>query len=578
MFLVAITKTRLQSTFKSLNTKQFQLKSFVATIVTDNFLSGSTVSKEGFSVIESPFISSPDCQDILFGKVIFQEKNNTLEIFKPTISGRPIYYHINSAGEFFCSTHISLLREAGVDIRENQEALPEFFVYRLVMPPRTLYKDIGQLMAGGRAIVKVRDEGCYLEKVTMFEPSEGHGKNGSIRNISEQTLSLLTESIRALNPCGSQLSILQSGGLDSSILYQLCRKVYGSEETYSTGFPFEDPKSNFEKGYALSAAEALGSRHTYYDFSTREYLDGLVNGIAAAEEPLHHLQSVLLYLLFGRLPQNKSIVISGEGADSSFGSLISSRVYKINSPLVRASLGPLKLSGIAALMSKRWQDRIDGIFKTRLRLNKSLHDPDNILWSLGRYGSREWVCRHFGVSESDIIGGRYSVIKQFEDRSIYDQIALVSFLGGASVTKSIWNKLGEVQGKIVYYPYGDDNLLHYVHSVPWDLKVRKPKNILREVARMIDLPAFIIDRPKQSFGVSPERWGEKGGVFEPLVDLCGGVLDKRELRKMQSSEPDKAMTFWNMLNYSLWKRLCVDNEPAESLVGELNENLAAHAG
>jgi hypothetical protein len=95
---------------------------------------------------------------------------------------------------------------------------------------------------------------------------------------------------------------------------------------------------------------------------------------------------------------------------------------------------------------------------------------------------------------------------------------------------------------------------------------------------MIDLPGLIVDRPKQSFGASPELWGEKGGVLQPLVALCDGVFDKQEIQRMQSSEPGKAMTFWNMLNYSLWKRLCINNEPADKLLGELNENLVDHAG
>ena len=37
---------------------------------------------------------------------------------------------------------------------------------------------------------------------------------------------------------------------------------------------------------------------------------------------------------------------------------------------------------------------------------------------------------------------------------------------------------------------------------------------------------------------------------------------------MQSTEPKKSMTFWNMLNYSIWKRLCIKNEPIEILLEE----------
>lgn len=569
MFLVAVTKTRPEGMFRSLNVRQFKVKSFVATIGTDNFLSKLITSEKGFSVIESLFLSSDNCRDINLGNVVFQTDNNTIEIVKPTVSGRPIYYHINPAGEFFCSTHIALLREAGVVIRENQKALPEFFVYRLIMPPRTLYKDIEQLMAGGRLYVGCDNERWHIKEVVIFDPPEPDGERGSLKKVSEQALHLLTESMRALKPHEEKLSILQSGGLDSSILYQICRNLYGSNETYSTGFPFEEPGKNLEKEYALSAAKFLRSKHTYYEFSTKEYLCGLIKGIAAAEEPLHHLQSVMLYLLFGKLPQSAHIVISGEGADSSFGSSMNSRVHRLNSPPVQLALRALKLSRIASLTTKRWQGRIDGLLRTGLGLHKPFHDPDHILWSLGYYGSKRWVCDYFGVSDFDIIEGRYSAVKSFEKRSIYDQITMVSFLGGASVTKSIWNKLGESQGKIIHYPYGDDTLLHYVHTVPWGLKLGKPKNILREVAERINIPEIIIKRPKQSFGVGADKWGEKGGVFEPLIPLCAKVFDGGEIQRMQSPELEKAMTFWNMLNYSLWKRLCINNERVETLLNEL---------
>jgi asparagine synthetase B (glutamine-hydrolysing) len=578
MFFLSLTKRKLDDAFESLNVKEIQSKPFVITIVTDNFLSKLTINKNGFSVIEAPFVSSDNFQDIILGRVIFQENDNTLEIFKPTISGRPIYYHINSDGEFFCSTHIALLREAGVVIQENQKALPEYFVYRLIMPPRTLYKDIEQLAAGSRLFLEFNNDRWQIKKILLFEPPVPDKKYSSLKKISEQTLHLLTESIRALNPCKERLSIIQSGGLDSSVLYQLCRRIYGSDETYSTGFPFEDPKDNLEKQYALTASHALKSKHTYCEFSTKEYLHGFIKGIAAAEEPMHHLQSVLLYLLFGRLPENKNIVISGEGADSSFGSSINSRVYRLNSLIVQLVVGTLKSLRIAALTSKRWQNRIKGLSETKLRLNKSLHDPDHILWSIGYYGSKNWACNYFGVSDFDVIEGRYSTIRLFENRSIYDQITLVSFLGGASVSKSIWSKLGENKGKIVHYPFGYDDLLHYIHTVPWDLKLRNSKNILREVAKKIDLPGLIINRPKQSFGIDADKWGEKGGVFEPLIPLCAGVFDIREIQKMQSSELEKAMTFWNMLNYAIWKRLCINNEPVDVLLDELDDSIEGFKG
>ena len=107
-------------------------------------------------------------------------------------------------------------------------------------------------------------------------------------------------------------------------------------------------------------------------------------------------------------------------------------------------------------------------------------------------------------------------------------------------------------------------------SIPWKLKLSRPQNKLRkEIARRGNIPEFIVTRPKRSFGISPNRWANKGGVFEPLIPLASKIFDENEIRKMQSSEPKKAMTSWNILNYSMWKRLCINNEPLEILLEEL---------
>jgi hypothetical protein len=48
--------------------------------------------------------------------------------------------------------------------------------------------------------------------------------------------------------------------------------------------------------------------------------------------------------------------------------------------------------------------------------------------------------------------------------------------------------------------------------------------------------------------------------------------------KMQCAETESAMLFWAMLNYALWKRLCVDGEPLDTLREELAASIADCAG
>ena len=576
MFLVAITKQEIAQKFRNIKVEEFNIHSSKVTIVTDKFLSNYIAEADGFSVIESPCISSPNYENVIFSKVTYNNNEKTLTVFKSTISGRSLYYHLNSQGDFFCSTHISMLRKAGVSIEENTDVLPEFFVYRYVMPPNSLYKNINHLFTGGRLQIKILDGRCKVQSIDHFYAPEQNKKIKSIKKSSKIMYDYLSESIEKLDSCRSEIAVLLSGGIDSSITSSICQKKFALDTSYSSGYPFEDPELNFEKRYALSAAEAFGMNHHYYEPTTQEYLTGFLEAISFAEEPLHHLQSVLFHLLFKKgIPRDKKIIVHGQGAGFSFGNVTHYLYWKDKWIVKLFSKKPLKDIYMKISDITRMGKGFTRIQEFNHILNETsstypLYNPKNLLWSWHDFGSEQWVCNYFNVTDQDIIKSRYDFIKKFEHRSIYDVWSLYSLLGDEDSTLPIWHKLGEGNKKILYAPFYDLNVLNYMFSIPWKLKLSRPQNKLRkEIARRGNIPEFIVTRPKRSFGIHPDRWADKGGVFEPLIPIASKIFDENEIRKMQSSESKKAMIYWNMLNYSIWKRLCINNEPLEVLLEEL---------
>ncbi len=101
-----------------------------------------------------------------------------------------------------------------------------------------------------------------------------------------------------LAPTAPRVATLLSGGMDSSVLTAIARDDLSAYDTYSSSYPFDGFETNSEQKYALSAANALGTRHTLFAPTAGDFLTGFVEALAAAESPLHHLQSTLLYLLF----------------------------------------------------------------------------------------------------------------------------------------------------------------------------------------------------------------------------------------------------------------------------------------
>lgn len=571
MFLVALTRDGVAQNFQSFKVEEFNLHSSKATVITDNLLSDFVTESDGFSVIESPLISTSDFRNIIFLKVTYNNKNDSFNILKSTISGRPIYYHINSAGEFFCSTHISLLRSAGVPIKENTNVLPEFFIYRFVMPPNTLYKDIFQLFTGDQLQIKIKYNKAAISGIYHYIPPEPEDKK-NINLVIDQTYNYLNNSVETLDPLNKKISVMLSGGLDSSILFKICQKNFKTDTTFATGFPFENPKNNIEKEYSLSAASLFKTKHLFLDMTSENYLHGFLESIAKAELPVHHLQSVPIYLLFKKIPDANNIVISGLGADDLFGTITQYNQFHVErSFLFKLFVKYVKSKYIKYLLDfikKDWHNYAM-IQENYRKSTIPIADTDNLIWSISAHGSEEWTTHHFNITKEDIIRYRYNEFKKFHDRSIYDIISLWLFLGSASTTQAIWSKLGESENKILYYPYTHIDLINYAFSIPWDVKLKKPKNILRFVAHKLDIPEEIINRQKSGFGIKPELWAQKGGTFESLLPLTKKSFNEYEIRNIQSSDLKKAMTYWNMLNYSIWKRICIDNEPVEALLEEI---------
>lgn len=574
MFLVSITKDEIAQNFDSVDIEESKIDTFVFTSITDDFLSKRIFEKNGFSIIESPLILKTDITKIIFSKFSYNTSEKTFYMSKSTISGRPIYYYLNPNNEFFCSTHISMLRKAGIPIKENIDVLPEFFTYRIVMPPQTLYQDIKQLCSGDQFQIKVINGKSVVQPVKSFNLPEKNQNITSVKGASKEIQHILSQTIESLSSRKEEIAPLLSGGLDSSILCRICKEELEINTSYSTGYPFEQSEPNIEKKYALSAGKALGMKHQYYESTTSEYLRGFLESISLSEQPLHHLQMICLHLLYKEgIPNNKKIVVEGWGAGGCFGNFRNYLFYKDKT--IFKILIKKQFQFILKFLPKitdLGEKSVDMLLKSALNL--PLSDPNHPVWSLHDYGDKDWVCRYLKVSEQNIIKGQYDSIKRFENNSIYDVAALYSLLGDEDITLAILSKIAEGNHKILYVPFYDYDLLNYVFSIPWRLKLKRPENLLRKtIARQCKVPNFIINRPKAGFGIQAKHWSERGGIFEPLVPLAVKIFDEKQIRSMQSTEPKKAQTFWLMLNYSIWKRLHIYNESIDSLFEELNISL-----
>ena len=76
-------------------------------------------------------------------------------------------------------------------------------------------------------------------------------KDDHIKNISVNTLGYFNNVVRDLEEYKNRIAVLLSGGLDSSILCRVCQNNFGTDTSYSTGYPFafESLSNHTEEGY-----------------------------------------------------------------------------------------------------------------------------------------------------------------------------------------------------------------------------------------------------------------------------------------------------------------------------------------
>jgi asparagine synthetase B (glutamine-hydrolysing) len=595
MFLLCVTRRGVGRRLERLSVQEVEFHGWVVTAATDGWISSVGRDEARVAVREA----APFDGRMVFAAAEYCVKNGSVEIERTLIGGRQVYYHVGD-GSFYCASHARLLRAAGVPLEDDASRLPELFVYRYVSPTNTLFKGIRQVPAGQRLRFERAGDGWREARVGMYSPPTPGPMpttDGPYGSYGVRTCEALRDAMHALSPGSDRLHVLASGGLDSSILYKVARDDLGVSESHSTSYPFETEDQDVEKQYALSAADALGARHHFHAPTTPQFVRGVLEAVAVAEEPVVHTQSVLMMLLMRHgLPAGDGTVVVGQGADGAFGLKIHRVVDKVRRfreahPRLAPALHPALWSCVHPLLAfpplsramrrglsllRRDMGVLD-VLHCRWGPGTSLDDPRHVAWALGSAGDEGWVMRRFGATREQLFASRAEALAPYADRDVLDALSLLDFLSDVSVTQSIWSKMGEAAGKVVYYPFNAPPLLDRAFEAPWRVKLAEPKGVLRDVARRVGLPEFVISRKKANFNCDPSRWALPGGVLEPLVPLAADVFGENEVRRMQSTRSRGAYTFWTMLNYAVWKRLFIDGQSVPALLSQLSQSETAGA-
>lgn len=461
----------------------------------------------------------------MFAFALLDEKQNKLFLVRDRFGIKPLYYYQDNENLIFGS-ELKAILASGIPKKEiNFSSFADYFVYRYIPSPKTIWKNIKKLSPAH-----------YIEiNTTTLEQNEQEywqlrskktikNEDQLITEINSVLKNSVKEHIRSDVPIGSFLS----GGYDSSALVSYMKKSGINPDTFSIGFSqwkkSEDQFASIVANHLKLSNEAIIADSTSLN---------LVNKMPEVyDEPIADISIVPTYMVSQLARKKVKAVLSGEGADEIFGGYTwQYDFYKLNNPsgffnTIKTKLKPVNtVVFYAQAMAMGWFDKKE----LEKMLHPELHQyiPEDIHW---------FYRKNFDSSLSPLKSIQYMDIKCFMGELVLTKIDRASMANSLEVR----------------VPFLDHELFETVFSVDEKIYYKKDqtKYLLYENIKN-NLPKKILERKKQGF-VGPDSYYMDLDYYK--TELQNSKLV--EYKIINQSYIDNLLT--ETYNWKLWKILIME--------------------
>ncbi|WP_332632441.1 asparagine synthase (glutamine-hydrolyzing) [Halalkalibacter flavus] len=504
----------------------------------------------------------------MFAILIWDKKEQTMYGARDPFGIKPLYY---TNGESEHELYFASEKKSFVALENNKslnkEALHHYLTFQYVPEPLTMTTDTFKIEPG-HYFIKKKGEGLIQTKYwePIFKPSQGN-----LETSSKQIAQTLEESVNCHMISDVPLGAFLSGGIDSTCIVTLAKKINPDIKTFTVGF---EQEGYHELNPVKQTVEALEVKNSYYQVSVTEFIEELPKIIWHLDDPVADPAAIPLYFLAREAAKHVKVVLSGEGADELFGGY---RIYK--EPL---SLRPLStLSNSGKKMMNFIINRVPQKVKGRNYIERGLTPIEKRYIGNAKMFSEADKFKLLSQYRSDynyenITMPFYEQIQHLDDITKMQYIDLQTWLRGDILVKA--DRMTMAHSLELRVPFLDKEVFRVAANLHPTLKVDKSqtKIALRSAMKHI-VPEHIVNRAKLGFPVPIRHWLQnelydwaKNLIMDSQTDY---IFKKEEIlqlleqhRKinlhessMFKSKGDYSRPLWTVLTFMLWHQIFIEN-------------------
>lgn len=471
----------------------------------------------------------------IYAFCIYDKTKNILALARDNIGVKPLYYSYNQ-DLFSFASEINGIKPYSKNREINKKSLAYFLKNGYFPKNASIYQNINKVKPGEFLEINLDSKKLETKNFWKLPVVENVVKQFNEQDTINECHKLLKQSILSRTVADTEIGVLLSGGIDSSITAAIVQQNSNKAiNTFTIGF---EDKEIDESANARRIAQHLKTNHHEHILTKHEAIKTIKDIGKIYDEPMGDSGAIALFAATKLASEQVKVLLSSEGGDELFAGynsysfclkwfpkfklLPKLHIFNFIHPKVESLLASKSILEFYTNINAYFTDEeVNALLKSDEleKVKQNASDNLNILLS---YDLENYLPEDL-LMKAD----RTFMFWGIENRDALLNISLVSYASNIS------EKL--------------------------KLKHKDKKHILKEIAYQY-LPKKLLNQPKKGFSIPIESWLKtdlKDFVITELKDSSiYNLVDKEEvnktLKKFLKNKRGYYRKIWILLSLKLW--------------------------